>query len=142
MDAIAYLNIILRLGFWFLLTNDFSVANIVIGVIIALLLPQKYTDPGKLKDWLSVLWQVVIAIPQAYLEAIEIMLFPHNDEEMVRERVPPRRNAGLVFMDIFVITFTPKTIVVKYNKKGWYEIHRVVRKRKMRGREEETKRRE
>ena len=41
MDAIAYFNIILRLGFWFLLTNDFSVANIVIGVIIALLLPQK-----------------------------------------------------------------------------------------------------
>ena len=142
MDAIAYFNIILRLGFWFLLTNDFSVANIVIGVIIALLLPQKYTDPGKLKDWLSVLWQVVIAIPQAYIEAIEIMLFPHNEEKMVRERVPPRRKAGLVFMDIFIITFTPKTIVVKYNKKGWYEIHRVVRKRKGRRREEQTQKRE
>jgi len=133
MDAIAYINLIFRLGFWLLLTGDFSWLNIGIGLIIALLLPRSYTSPGQLKDWLSLLWKIIIAIPQAFIEAIEIMLFPHNFETIVREKVKPRRRSGLVFLDIFLITFTPKTIVVKYDKKGWYEVHEVVRKKKEHG---------
>ena len=128
MDAIAYLNIILRLTIWFLLTADFSVANILIGIAIAFLLPRGYTSPGKLKDWLRVLWEIIVAIPQAYIEAIQIMFFPHNEEEIVRRRVKPRRTPGLIFLDIFLITFTPKTIVTKYHEQGWYEVHRVRRK--------------
>ena len=129
MDAIAFFNLILRLAIWFLLTADFSLANIIIGVIIVWLLPRGYTSPGALKDWLRVLWEIVIAIPQAYIEAIQIMFRPHNHEEIVRERVKPRRTPGLVFLDIFLITFTPKTIVTKYNEQGWYEVHRVTRRR-------------
>ncbi|MBE9170078.1 Na+/H+ antiporter subunit E [Pleurocapsales cyanobacterium LEGE 06147] len=127
MDTIAYFNIILRLAIWFLLTADFSLANIIIGVSIAFLLPRSYTSPGKLKDWLRVLWEIVIAIPQAYIEAIQIMLLPHNQEEIVLERVKPQRTPGLIFLDIFLITFTPKTIVLKYHERGWYEVHRVRR---------------
>ncbi len=129
MSGIAILNIVLRLTIWFLLTADLSVANIIIGVGIALLLPRSYTSPEKLKDWLRVLWEIVIAIPQAYIEAFQIMLTPHNEEEIVRQRIPPRRTPGLVFLDIFLITFTPKTIVTKYDKQGWYEVHKVKRRR-------------
>ncbi len=125
MEAIAILNIILRLTIWFLLTADYSLANIIIGVAIALLLPRSYTSPEALNDWLRVLWEVVVAIPQAYIEAIQIMLRPHNEEDIVRKRVKSRRTPGLIFLDIFLITFTPKTIVVKYDKAGWYEVHRV-----------------
>ena len=130
MDAIASLNIILRLAIWFLLTADLSLANIIIGVSIAFLLPRSHISLGALKDWLRVLWEIVVAIPQAYVEAIEIMLRTHNDEEIVRERVKPRRTPGLVFLDIFLITFTPKTIVLKYDEQGWYEVHRVRRRKK------------
>ncbi|HHP7231657.1 MAG TPA: Na+/H+ antiporter subunit E [Xenococcaceae cyanobacterium] len=130
MDAITYLNLILRLAIWFLLTADFSLANILIGVAIALLLPRGYSSPGVLKDWLRVLWEIIIAIPQAYIEAIEIILRPHNQEEIVRERVKPRRTPGLIFLDIFLITFTPKTIVTKYDEQGWYEVHRVKKSQK------------
>ena len=129
MSGIAILNIVLRLTIWFLLTADLSVANIIIGVGIALLLPRSYTSPEKLKDWLRVLWEIAIAIPQAYIEAFQIMLTPHNEEEIVRQRIPPRRTPGLVFLDIFLITFTPKTIVTKYDKQGWYEVHKVKRRR-------------
>ena len=128
MSGIAILNIVLRLTIWFLLTADLSVANIIIGVGIALLLPRSYTSPEKLKDWLRVLWEIVIAIPQAYIEAFQIMLTPHNEEEIVRQRILPRRTPGLIFLDIFLITFTPKTIVTKYDKQGWYEVHKVKRK--------------
>lgn len=129
MDAIAYLNLSLRLAIWFLLTADLSLANIVIGVAIALLLPRGYTSPGALKDWLRVLWEIIIAIPQAYLEAIQIMFRPHNEEAIVRKRVKPQRTPGLIFLDIFLITFTPKTIVLKYHQQGWYEVHQIFRKK-------------
>ena len=128
MDAIAYLNIILRLAIWFLLTADLSIANIIIGVSIAFLLPRRWASPEPLREWIKVLWRILVAIPQAYIEAIEMMLFPHNEEEIVKEKVKPKRTPALVFLDIFLITFTPKTIVVKYRKRGWYEVHRIRRK--------------
>lgn len=122
-------HLIFRLAIWFLLTANLSVANIIIGVAVALLLPRHYTSKEALKDWLKVLGKIVVAIPQAYIEAFEIIFRPHNQEDVIRERVQPRRTPGLIFLDIFLITFTPKTIVVKYDKDGWYEVHRVLRRK-------------
>ncbi|MBW4654405.1 MAG: Na+/H+ antiporter subunit E [Kaiparowitsia implicata GSE-PSE-MK54-09C] len=125
---IGYLDLILRLVIWFLLTADASLANIVIGLCVALLLPRRYTAPAVLKDWLHTLWEIVVAIPQAYFEALEMMLRPHRRETVVMERVKPNRTPGLIFLDIFLITFTPKTIVLKYHDDGWYTVHRVSRR--------------
>lgn len=129
---IGYLDLILRLTIWFLLTSDLSRANIIIGVAVALILPRSMTSPAVLKDWFNAFWEIVVAIPQAYLEAIELMIRPHQEEETTLEQVKPNRTPGLIFLDIFVITFTPKTIVVKYHARGWYEVH-WVRRRKRRG---------
>ncbi|MGK7882818.1 MAG: Na+/H+ antiporter subunit E [Crocosphaera sp.] len=126
---IAYLDLILKLAIWFLLTSDISPANIIIGVIICVLLPKKLSSPGKLKDWYRALVEVLIAIPQAYFEAVEIMLFPHKQEKIKPERVKPERTPGLIFLDIFVITFTPKTIVLKYREEGWYDVHLIQREK-------------
>ncbi|MBV5260667.1 cation:proton antiporter [Synechococcus moorigangaii CMS01] len=126
---IAVLDLLLKLTIWFLLTADLSGANIVIGVAIALLLPGKYSISSQLKDWLRVLGEVLVAIPQAYLEAIEMIFRPHLYEEVTRERVKPNRTPGLIFLDIFLITFTPKTIVLHYHEDGWYEVHRVIRRK-------------
>lgn len=122
------LNLVLRLTIWFLLTANFSIANIIIGLSVALLLPGGDSTPASLKDWLRTLGETLIAIPQAYKEAFEIMLRPHTEEVITMERVPPRRTPGLIFLDIFLITFTPKTIVLKYHQQGWYEVHRVERR--------------
>lgn len=133
---ISYLNLILRLVIWFLLTANLSLANIIIGVCVALLLPRQRTAPGALKDWLRVLWEIIVAIPQAYMEAFELMLRPHTEEAVTMERAQRNRGSsrsalltpGLIFLDIFLITFTPKTIVLKYHEEGWYEVHRVQRR--------------
>ncbi|PLZ99106.1 cation:proton antiporter [Fischerella thermalis CCMEE 5268] len=127
---VGYLNLILRLVIWFLLTANLSVANIIIGVSIALLLPGSPKSLGRLQDWLRALFEVIVAIPQAYIEAFEIILRPHTQEEVTLERVKPGRTPGLIFLDIFLITFTPKTIVLKYHEDGWYEVHRVRRRKK------------
>ncbi len=128
---VGYLNLILRLTIWFLLTADFSVANIIIGISIAFLLPGGKTAKESLKDWLRVLGEIMVAIPQAYIEAFQIILRPHKYEDITMERVKPGRTPGLVFLDIFLITFTPKTIVLKYHEAGWYEVHWVRRRRKV-----------
>ena len=128
MGAVSILNIILRLAVWFLLTADFSLPNIILGIAIALLLPNSRKSYSTLQDWLRILWEIIIAIPQAYIEAIEIMLRPHNSEDIIRQEVKPSRSSGLVFLDIFLITFTPKTIVVKHDEEGWFEVHHVRRK--------------
>lgn len=127
---IGYLDLALRLIIWFLLTADASRANILIGLAVVLLLPRSRTRPAVLKDWLHALWEVIVAIPQAYWEALEIMIRPHAYEDVTMERVKPRRTPGLIFLDIFLITFTPKTIVLKYHERGWYEVHRVQRRPK------------
>jgi multicomponent Na+:H+ antiporter subunit E len=124
---IAILDLLLRLLIWFLLTSDLSPANIMIGIAIAFLIPRRFTDPGQLKDWLRALGETLLAIPQAYVEAIEIMIRPHRYEDITLERVKPNRTPGLIFLDIFIITFTPKTIALKYHENGWYEVHRIRR---------------
>ncbi|MDJ1183268.1 Na+/H+ antiporter subunit E [Roseofilum casamattae] len=125
---IGYLDIILRLVIWFLLTSDISVPNIIIGVSVAFLLPRSATSPARLKDWMRALGETLVAIPQAYAEAIEIMVRPHLREDITMERVKPQRTPGLIFLDIFIITFTPKTIVLKYHEDGWYEVHWIKRR--------------
>lgn len=123
------LNLILRLTIWFLLTSDLSIVNIIIGVSIALLLPQSKPEKQSMRQWINLLGKLLMAIPQGYKEAIEIMIFPHAYEGLTVQRVQQNRSKYLIFLDIFIITFTPKTIVLKYNKKGWFTIHRILRKK-------------
>jgi multicomponent Na+:H+ antiporter subunit E len=123
-------NFILRLTIWFLLTANLSVVNILIGVAISLLLPQSYTSLERFKDLLWEIGKILMAIPQAYKEAIELILRPHTKEDIYLERVSSQRSPGLVFLDIFLITFTPKTTVLNYHDEGWYEIHRVSRRKR------------
>ncbi|QSV67664.1 MAG: cation:proton antiporter [Aphanizomenon flos-aquae DEX188] len=118
-------HLILRLSIWFLLTANVSLTNIIIGVIIALVLPRGKSSPEKLKDWLKVIIKIIITIPLAFIEAFEIILRPHNQEEIFMEKVKLKRSPLLIFVDIFLITFTPKTIVFKYREEGWYEVHQI-----------------
>jgi multicomponent Na+:H+ antiporter subunit E len=122
-------HIIFRLVIWFLLTANLSVANIIIGVSVAFLLPRGATSPTRLKELLQAIWKIVLAIPQAYWEAIQLIAQPHTQEEIIMERVKAGRSPGLIFLDIFLITFTPKTTVLKYHEDGWYDVHRVSRRK-------------
>lgn len=121
-------DLILRLVIWFLLTANLSLVNIAIGVTIALLLPRSSVAKTRFRDLLWGLGKIIVAIPQAYGEAVQLILQPHTEEEIVMERVQGRRSPGQVFLDIFLITFTPKTTVLNYHEDGWYEVHQVKRR--------------
>ncbi len=117
-------HLILRLTIWLLLTSDLSGINLAMGLAIALLLPRPDGRSIAVGDWLRMLSKILWAIPLAYLEAFEMLLRPHTQEDIVLERVPPQRSSQLIFLDVFVITFTPKTIVLRY-RQDCYEIHRL-----------------
>lgn len=128
------LDLLFKLTLWFLLTADTSIANIAIGFCVALLLPQFRSRPVSarsqsktevLQAWLQMLWKIAIAIPRAYFEAFEMILHPHTAEEITVIQGEARPTRGLVFLDIFWITFTPKTIVVNYSSDGQYVVHSV-----------------
>ncbi|MEM8779667.1 MAG: cation:proton antiporter [Cyanobacteria bacterium P01_G01_bin.49] len=121
------IHLILRLVIWLLLTADLSPLNIMIGVAIAFLLPHRVSASETLKDWLKVFGQTILAIPQAYLEAFQMIIRPHQQSVITQEQVKPGHSSRLIFWDIFLITFTPKTIVLKYDPRGWYEVHRIKR---------------
>jgi multicomponent Na+:H+ antiporter subunit E len=128
---IGYPTLILRLTIWFLLTSDFSNLNIFLGFIIALVLPQPYPKKrkGSLRAWGKAIWEVIKTLPVAYREAWEIMVQPHDSEKIVRESARLGRSPGLIFLDIFLITFTPKSIVVKYDQSGEYDVHHIYRRK-------------
>jgi multicomponent Na+:H+ antiporter subunit E len=123
---------ILRIVIWFLLTANLSVTNIIIGVSISLLMPHYRSENIRFKDVLQGIGRIVLAIPQAYIEALEMVLQPHKYEEVIMAKAKTRRSAGLVFLDIFLITFTPKTVVLRHQEDGWYVVHHVIRRIKER----------
>ncbi|NJS16248.1 MAG: hypothetical protein HC787_03270 [Nostocaceae cyanobacterium CSU_2_110] len=50
---------------------------------------------------MDILGKIILAIPQAYIEAIEIILRPHKYEDLILERVQATRSPRLIFLDIF-----------------------------------------
>jgi multicomponent Na+:H+ antiporter subunit E len=124
------LDIGLRLGIWFLLTGSLTPGNILIGMMVAVLIPRRPLPGYVLRDGLRVFKEILLAIPQAYMEAWQMILNPHTETWIERQEFSPQRTRGLIFLDIFLITFTPKTLVLKYHEEGWYEIHHIGPKEK------------
>ncbi len=119
---------ILRIVIWFLLTANLSITNIIIGVSISLLMPHYRSENIRFKDVVQGIGLTIKAVFQAYIEAIEMILQPHKYEEVIMERAKNRRSAGLIFLDVFLITFTPKTIALRHQEDGWYIVHHVIRR--------------
>ena len=127
--GIGVFDLAFRLVIWFLLTADLRPANIAIGVAISLLLPRRLTSRTVLKEGIQVFGKILVAIPKAYVEAFEMILRPHQHEIQSLEPCPPKRSPGLIFLDIFLITFTPKTIVTRHIPSQGYEVHNVARRK-------------
>ncbi len=121
---------ILRIVIWFLLTANFTITNIIIGITVSLLMPYYRSENIRFKDLLQSFGRIIKAVPQAYAESLEMIFTPHKYEEVIMEKTKKRRSAALTFLDIFLITFTPKTIVLRHHEEGWYLVHHVIKRLK------------
>lgn len=69
-----------RLAVWCLLTADLSRLNLMIGLVVALLLPRAHSRPLPLRALLRALGRSLLAVPQAYVEALRL-IFGHESVE-------------------------------------------------------------
>lgn len=117
--------ILLRLTLWLLLTANLTPVNLLVGLGVAVLLPGGMRVRRNWAEWAQVVGRVLRAIPQAYGEAVAMMRTPHTREEIRVQAVAPNRTPGLIFWDTFLITFTPKTIVLYQEPEG-YVVHHLL----------------
>ncbi|MBD3420682.1 MAG: cation:proton antiporter [Chitinivibrionales bacterium] len=122
-------NVMFRMSIWFLLTADLGLSNVVLGILLAVLLPGKIISKTRLRDWMIILGRLLIAVPLAYGEAFHMLFLPHTHEEVVEEPVDAARPLPLVFLEIFLITFTPQSLVYRYHESGKFDIHLVSREK-------------
>ena len=121
-------HLFLRLGFWLLLTADISVMNITIGVLAALVLPRNKGPHLPLMAWLKGAWKVLKLLPIAYLEAFSLLIHSHTEEEVTTCPIGKDRNPWLLFLKIFLINFSPKSIVLQVEKQRSMQIHQIRRR--------------
>lgn len=123
-------SLLIRLAFWLLLTADLSPGNLAIGLAAALLIPKIPGRPVPARVATAIVLRSLHAVPLAYLQAVWMILRPHPVE---RVAVHPLRfgfNPFVVFMEIFIVTFTPKTLVLSYDRDGRITVHHIRRKPK------------
>jgi multicomponent Na+:H+ antiporter subunit E len=113
-----------RLALWCLLTSDLSQLNLLIGLVVALLLPRARSRPLPVRVLLKATLRGLLAIPQAFAEALRLVMAPAMVEREDSEPATDRALPLLVFLDVFRITLTPFTIVLGLEDGGRrYRIH-------------------
>lgn len=119
--------IILAFGIWMLLTADFSWPNAVVGLLGAVMV-------SRLPLYRFSAWQLVVLIvstlvrvPSALWESFRIVLLPHPYEQVSTRKVHHPENRWAVFCQTFIITFTPRSLVVG-EEGGELHIHSLERR--------------
>jgi multicomponent Na+:H+ antiporter subunit E len=123
--------IALRLLIWLLLSADLEVANVAIGLAVALALPlPRRLRRLSLQQLGRAFAASVGALPQAYREAAQLLLHPRAELTTVHDEpvlVPGKPSSALVFLDVFRITLTPFTIALGLDDGGRsYRVHQLV----------------
>lgn len=119
-----------RLGLWFLLTADGGRFNLMVGLALAVLLPRARTRLASPWLLLQSLGAVVLSIPQAYAEAVVMVVRPHRRERLTSLGSSGSQSSLVVFLEVFRITLTPLTIALGRRPDGSYLVHELGRERR------------
>ena len=123
-------SVLIRLCFWLLLTADIGPANICIGLAAAVLIPKIPGKPVSGKILTAVLLLCLRAVPVAYLQAADMVIRRHRFEYTETHPVRFGFNPLVIFMEIFLVTFTPKTLVIGFDKHKNITVHHIRPKEK------------
>ncbi|MDF7825121.1 Na+/H+ antiporter subunit E [Pontiellaceae bacterium B12227] len=119
--------VLLAFCIWMLLTAEFSWLNAFIGLagsmVVGLLNPYRFSARQLIHLWARVL----IRLPQALWEALLIVLLPHRHERIAEQPVDHPESPWSVFSQTFLITFTPKSLVISEERDGRMQLHTVER---------------
>lgn len=118
---------VIAFGFWVLMTGDITPDNLLIGILGAAAAARLPSRRVTLRQYLRMGWRTLAAIPRAYGQAVQLMIFPHIRERSTWEsgsRDPRDR-----FERIFLITLTPKSTATGTDDRGRIRVHYLERKK-------------
>jgi multicomponent Na+:H+ antiporter subunit E len=120
----ALLYVALRVGLWMLLTQDARGLNVLIGVAVAMLLPIESSRALPVQDLIRAMGHVLEAIPQAFHQAVLLLVKRRLREGFGSVPGKGRRNDVLMFLEVFTITLTPFSICLGMDSTGRrYHVH-------------------
>ena len=116
-----------RLSCWCLVTSSFSSSNCLFGGLICILIP--FGDYKKLQVR-TLLPEVLMTLRLPFdmlKESVELMMVVNPTDIFVAERVSLGTRMGskfAEFMDLFRITFTPMSLVVRRSSDDEWLVHK------------------
>jgi multicomponent Na+:H+ antiporter subunit E len=120
--------VLLAFSVWMLLTSEFTWANAAIGlagsVVASLLHPYRFSA----WQFMELVGLTVLHLPQAIWETALMVCVPHRYEKTAQKDVRNPENPWSVFCQTFIITLTPRTLVISEEKNGKIRLHLVSRK--------------
>ena len=121
-------SILLGFGIWMLLTADFTWTNACIGLLGALIVSLLLKHLFSALQLIDLVLSALIRLPQALWETFLIVIIPHRYTRITYQTVDHPDNPWRVFCQIFLITFTPRSLVMSDEKKGQVRLHSLERR--------------
>lgn len=122
------ITVAMRLLIWLLLTGDLSRVNVLIGLLVAVLLPlSRRSRRLPLRQLLEALRASLLAIPQAFAEGFVLLRSGRRlTATLETQGFRDSGSALLIFLEVFRVTLTPFTIALGLDADGRaFRVHRL-----------------
>ena len=132
INPIRYLSqILFRLLIWCLLTSNFRISNLIIGITISVILPNVRLPNLNLSFMAIELLKTIIAFPKSIQESIDLIFLKNKEEVFVNQRSSVEEDGSqfVNFLDLFRITLTPLSLVTRRKDRKSWRVH-TIRNRK------------
>lgn len=115
--------LLLAFGIWMLFTADLHWSNVVIGLIGS-------TAAARFCRYRFSAWQLfmlmlsaLVRLPLAIWQSILIVFLPYRRERLTLEKMVDTDSPWKVFCQTFLITLTPRSVVIRQLNDGRLEVH-------------------
>ena len=132
INPIRYLSqILFRLLIWCLLTSNFRISNLIIGITISVILPNVRLPNLNLSFMAIELLKTIIAFPKSIKESVDLIFLKNKEEVFVIQRSSVEEDGSkfVNFLDLFRITLTPLSLVTRRKDRKSWRVH-TIRNRK------------
>ena len=132
INPIRYLSqILFRLLIWCLLTSNFRISNLIIGITISVILPNVRLPNLNLSFMAIELLKTIFAFPKSIKESVDLIFLKNKEEVFVIQRSSVEEDGSkfVNFLDLFRITLTPLSLVTRRKDRKSWRVH-TIRNRK------------
>ena len=127
------LTLIFRLCFWVLITSNFKISNLILGLFLSCIIPLGSYKSLQLRALLPSIINIIKIIPNLITETWQIIRIRRPTDVFTVQPMSPytlRGSRFAQFIQVIAITSTPMSIVVGKQDDQHWNVHLVGDKRK------------